>query len=237
MNNKYNSALGAYEKILKMDFHNASIGIGTGSTTDIFTKNFLNRLSGSFNKIYSTSKTTSALIEEIGLTVSNEIPDSRNIDVYVDGADEVDGVLNLIKGGGGAHAREKMVADASKYFICIVDSSKSVKTLGAFGVPVEIMSFGYKNTINKLSKFSDKISIRDAKSQNGNIIADLKNMVIENPLSVETAIKSITGVIEVGIFAKNKPDLLIIGDEKSYESIDASISLTIDWSLGSILWE
>ena len=117
-----------------------------------------------------------------------------------------------------------MLADASKYFICIVDETKMVQQLGNFGIPVEIMSFGFENTINKLKTFGSKIEVRNQKSETGNVIIDLKGVIIEEPDKLESEIKKVTGVIEVGIFAKNKPNLLIVGNDKTYKPIDSSIA-------------
>ena len=116
-----------------------------------FSKNFHHRL-----KKYIPPDRTTDHIKRIGLTAEDAIPKDKSIDVYIDGADEVDKDLNLIKGGSGV-IPEKMLADASKYFICIVDETKMVQQLGSFGIPVEIMSFGFENTINKLKTFGSKI--------------------------------------------------------------------------------
>ena len=228
MNSKYNAALGAYEKIKSLEIDDLRIGIGTGSTSDIFTSSFLKELSSSIEKIYSSSDRTTDYIKRIGLTAEDAIPKDKSIDVYIDGADEVDKDLNLIKGGGGAHTREKMLADASKYFICIVDETKMVQHLGSFGIPIEIMSFGFENTINKLKNFATKIEVRNQRSETGNVIIDLKGVIIEEPEKLESQIKKVTGVIEVGIFAKNKPNLVIVGNDKTYKLIDSSIASTID---------
>lgn len=224
MKSKYNAALGAYETIKSLEIKDLNIGIGTGSTSDIFTSSFLRKLSPTLGKIYSSSDATSNQIKKIGLTVEDSIPDKRSIDIYVDGADEVDRKLYLVKGGGGAHTKEKMLADASNYFICIVDESKLVRNLGDFGIPVEIMSFGFQNTINKLKIFSEDIKVRKERSEAGNIIIDIKNIIIEKPEITEYEIKKITGVIEVGIFAKNRPNLVIVGNDQNYKPIDSSIA-------------
>ena len=136
MSQKYNAALGAFEVILRNNGP-LVLGVGTGSTTDFFTKEFLPKLRGRLNGIYSSSNRTTNLLKNLGFQVHHYSPEA-DIDVYVDGADEVDKNFNLIKGGGGAHTNEKRLAKIADHFICIVDESKIVQTLGNFPLPVEI---------------------------------------------------------------------------------------------------
>ena len=219
MSEKYNAALGAFEKI-KIMGSPIDIGIGTGSTTDIFTQNFLPKLKTNIRSVYSSSKRTTKLLKVLGFDVEKGRPEKK-LDLYVDGADEVDENLNLIKGGGGAHTNEKMIASASNYFICIVDTSKIVKTLGSFPLPIEVISEHKDNIIQTLQKYSDKITTRKELSDNGNTLIDLYGMQIIDPLKTEKEINSLPGVVEVGIFAINKPELVITGKEDGYSFIES----------------
>jgi Ribose 5-phosphate isomerase len=133
MSEKYNAALGAFEKIKNIDGP-LNIGVGTGSTTDIFTENFLPKLRENIGSVYSSSIRTTNLLKALDFTVEKGKP-NKMLDLYIDGADEVDKNLNLIKGGGGAHTNEKMIAASSNQFICIVDTSKLVEILGKFPLP------------------------------------------------------------------------------------------------------
>ena len=156
MAQKYNAALGAYELISK---NNGPIvlGIGTGSTTDFFTKEFLPKLREKLNGIYSSSDKTTNLLKNLGFRVHDYSPEAV-IDIYVDGADEVDKNFNLIKGGGGAHTNEKKLAKIADHFICIVDESKIVQTLGNFPLPIEIDVHQSDQALSELKKYSKNIT-------------------------------------------------------------------------------
>ena len=143
------------------------------------------------------------------------------LDLYIDGADEVDKNLNLIKGGGGAHTNEKMIAASSNQFICIVDTSKLVEILGKFPLPVEALSENKESVIQACKKYSQQITSREGLSDNGNILLDLHGIEILEPLKIEKEINNIPGVIEVGIFATNKPELVIVGKEDGYNLIES----------------
>lgn len=224
MNKKLNAAEGAYNKILNICSGDIVIGIGTGSTTDIFTQTFLPKLKNRITKIYSSSHRSTKLLDSLGFTVVESLPTTQCIDIYVDGADEIDIDLNLIKGGGGAHYREKMLTKASSYFLCIADDSKRVNALGAFGIPVEIraerLDFVKKELLGHFPEFSQ----RDALSDNGNVLADLRGKILEEPIKFEKIVNSIEGVVEVGIFAVDRPNLAIIGLENGYELMESSMA-------------
>ena len=219
MSEKYNAALGAFEKIKNIDGP-LNIGIGTGSTTDIFTENFLPKLRKNIGSVYSSSIRTTNLLKELDFNVEEGKP-NKMLDLYIDGADEVDKNLNLIKGGGGAHTNEKMIAASSNQFICIVDTSKLVEILGKFPLPVEALSENKESVIQACKKYSQQITSREGLSDNGNILLDLHGIEILEPLKIEKEINNIPGVIEVGIFAINKPELVIVGKEDSYNSIES----------------
>jgi|TARA_B100001540_G_scaffold53293_1_gene48281 ribose 5-phosphate isomerase A len=219
MSEKYNAALGAFEKIKNIDGP-LDIGIGTGSTTDIFTENFLTKIRGKIGSIYSSSKRTTNLLNALDFYVEVGKP-NKVLDLYIDGADEVDKNLNLIKGGGGAHTNEKIIAASSRSFICIVDTSKLVEVLGKFPLPVEVILKNKDSVIKACKKYTQQITIREKLSDNGNILLDLHGIEILEPLKIEKEINNITGVVEVGIFAINKPELVIVGKEDSYNSIES----------------
>ena len=132
--------------------------------------------------------------------------------------------LNLIKGGGGAHFREKMLTKASSYFLCIADDSKKVNALGRFGIPVEINAERLDYVKKELLEHFPEFSQRDTLSDNGNVLADLGGKILEEPIKFEKMINDIEGVVEVGIFALDKPNLAIIGLNDSYELMESSMA-------------
>ena len=219
MSEKYNAALGAFNKIKDIT-GTLNIGIGTGSTTDIFTEHFLPKLREKIKSLYSSSIRTTKLLNKLNFNTKDGKPE-KILDIYIDGADEVDNDLNLIKGGGGAHTNEKIIAAAANYFICIVDSSKLVDTLGTFPLPVEVSLKHKDEIIHQLQKYTSQITIRNQLSDNGNVLIDLHGMQIFKPLEMENKLNSIKGIIEVGIFAKNKPQLVIVGNNDSYKLIES----------------
>ena len=178
------------------------------------------KLKEKINLIYSTSVRTTNLLNSLGFKVEIGKPD-KILQLYVDGADEVDKDLNLIKGGGGAHTNEKIIASSSSKFICIVDKSKLVSTLGAFPLPLELITECKEQVIEHCKKYTQSITVRKDLSDNGNTLIDLHGMKITDPLKIENEINKIDGVIEVGIFAKNKPRIVIVGNDEGYESIES----------------
>ena len=219
MSEKYNAALGAYELISKNDGP-LVLGIGTGSTTDFFTKEFLPILNKQLKCIYSSSDRTTNLLNRLGFKVKAYEPNII-IDIYVDGADEVDKNLNLIKGGGGAHTNEKRLAKVSNNFICIVDELKIVETLGNFPLPIEIDINQREEALSELKKYSKTITLRDTLSENQNYLFDIHNFKISDPYMLENDILSIKGVIDVGIFSVDKPQIVVVGKESSYRLIES----------------
>tara|TARA_B100002051_G_scaffold221723_1_gene215778 strand:- start:10120 stop:10779 length:660 start_codon:yes stop_codon:yes gene_type:complete len=219
MSEKYNAALGAFNKIKDIS-GTLNIGIGTGSTTDIFTEHFLPKLREKIKSLYSSSIRTTELLNKLNFNINAGKPE-KILDIYIDGADEVDKGLNLIKGGGGAHTNEKIIAASADYFICIIDPSKLVENLGQFPLPVEV-SLKYKDEIiRQLHKYTSQITTRDELSDNGNVLLDLHGMQIFKPLEMENELNSIKGIIEVGIFAKNKPQLVVVGNNDNYRLIES----------------
>ena len=219
MSQKYNAALGAYE-VISRNNGRFVLGVGTGSTTDFFTKEFLPKLREKLNGIYSSSNRTTNLLKNLGFQVHHYSPEA-DIDVYIDGADEVDKNFNLIKGGGGAHTNEKRLAKIADHFICIVDQSKIVQTLGNFPLPVEIDVNQSEQALSELEKYSKNITQRESLSDSKNYLYDLHGLNILDPLKIENQILSINGVVDVGIFAVDKPQTVIIGRDSSYKLMES----------------
>lgn len=219
MSQKYNAALGAYE-VISRNSGPLVLGVGTGSTTDFFTKEFLPKLRDKLNGIYSSSNRTTNLLKNLGFQVQDYSPEAA-IDIYVDGADEVDKNFNLIKGGGGAHTNEKRLAKIADHFICIVDESKIVQTLGNFPLPVEIDVNQSGQVLSELKKYSKNITQRESLSDSKNFLYDLHDLKILDPLKIENQILLINGVVDVGIFAVDRPQTVIIGRDSSYKLMES----------------
>ena len=158
-----------------------------------------------FKTAVSSSKETSSILKEANIKVS-DINEVNKIDFYIDGADEVDQNNCLIKGGGGALTREKIVAAKSDKFICIVTKNKMVPALGDFGIPVEVLIHGKKLFIDEIKKLGGKATVRESfQTDSGNLIIDVTGISVDHPLKLETSLNMIPGVVENGIFANVKP--------------------------------
>ncbi len=188
------------------------VGVGTGSTVN-FLIELLPTVGDRIDRLVSSSTESSALLETQGFEVStlNEVGD---IDLYIDGADEANKHLQLIKGGGGALTREKVLAGAARRFVCIVDESKLVGMLGAFPLPIEVLPMAQAFVERKLLKLRGQPVLRDGVvTDNGNHILDVRDLMITNPLEMENRLNQIPGVLTVGIFAQRPADVLLIGGE------------------------
>jgi ribose 5-phosphate isomerase A len=211
-NSKLNASIEAIDYLKPKIDTNSIIGVGTGSTVNYFIDE-LAKIKHIFKGAVSSSEASTQLLEKCGIAVF-ELNDVNEILVYVDGADEVDGSHNLIKGGGGAHTREKLVASASNEFVCIVDESKLVKTLGCFPLPVEVMIKSRSYVAREIVKIGGLPELRkDFLTDQGNQILDVKDLTIENPLDLEQRINIIPGVLDNGIFANCKPQKVIVGKD------------------------
>ena len=209
-NSKLNASIDAIEYIKPKIGLDSIIGIGTGSTVNYFIEE-LTKIKHIFKGTVSSSEASTRLLENSGIEVF-ELNDINEILVYVDGADEVDTFNNLIKGGGGAHTREKIVASASNEFVCIVDESKIVKTLGNFPLPVEVMIRSRSFVAREIAKIGGSPELRkDFLTDQGNQILDIKDLKIEHPLDLEQKINLIPGVLDNGLFASCKPQKVIVG--------------------------
>jgi ribose 5-phosphate isomerase A len=193
---KRSAATGA----LKFVKDNSTIGLGTGTTTHYFILGLAELVKQGINvKCMASSIDTAMKAESLGITVIDTYPDT--LDAYFDGADEVEPRGSLIKGGGGALTREKILAYNSREFNVMVDSSKVKEKLGNFGVPVEVLNFGISFTISNIERLGGKCNVRsDFESDNGNPLIDCYFGEIDNPTMLESMIKRIPGVVEVGIF-------------------------------------
>ena len=218
MNEKTNAAFGAYE-IIK-NSANINLGIGTGSTTNAFIENNLNQIKDHINMVFSSSEKSTALMRKYGFKVEDGTPDFK-LDFYVDGADEFDQNKCLIKGGGGAHTKEKILASSSKCFICIADSTKRVEQLGAFPLPIEVIPFAKDSVLHALEEYSENIIQRDFITDSGNIIFDLHGADLRSPKEIETKLNLIPGVVDNGIFAHHVPRYIVVGNSEGYELIES----------------
>lgn len=199
------------------------IGIGTGSTANFF----IDLLAAHKDKIHATVASSEASAQRLknhGIRVL-DLNQVDSIAVYIDGADETNDRLELIKGGGGALTREKIVAAASKEFVCIVDESKWVKKLGGFPLPVEVIPMARSYVAKQLAKLGGQPVLRmkndkDAYlTDNGNIILDVHNLDIKIPCQTEEKINNMTGVVCNGLFALRPADMLIIGGKNGIRSL------------------
>lgn len=188
------------------------LGVGTGSTVD-FLIEMLPVIRDKIDRVVSSSKASTKLLEEHGFEVAtlNEVGD---YDIYVDGADESNKRLQLIKGGGGALTREKILAAAARRFICIIDDSKLVGMLGKFPLPIEVLPMAQEMVSRRLVKMRGQPVWREGFiTDNGNHILDVHDLQITNPLEMEARINRIPGVVTVGIFAERTADILLIGED------------------------
>ena len=194
------------------------IGVGTGSTANFFI-DMLADLKTEFDGAVASSEATAERLKSHGIPVY-DLNSVGDLEFYVDGADETNERLELIKGGGGALTREKIVAEVAKTFICIADESKKVDVLGDFPLPVEVIPMARSHVGREIVKLGGDPVYRDGfTTDNGNIILDIYNMDISRPIQVEERLNNIVGVVTNGLFARRPADLLLIGTSKGVESI------------------
>ncbi|QAX81438.1 ribose-5-phosphate isomerase RpiA [Candidatus Pseudomonas adelgestsugas] len=197
------------------------IGVGTGSTTNYFI-DALAKYKSIFDGAVASSTTTAARLNKYGIPVY-ELNTVSDLEFYVDGADESDKHLNLIKGGGAALTREKIIAAVAKTFICIADASKLVPIIGAFPLPVEVIPMARSHVARELVKLGgDPVYREGILTDNGNIIIDVFNMQITNPVELEAKINAIVGVVTNGLFAARTADILLLGTPEGVETIKAN---------------
>jgi len=203
---------------LKHVVEDAVIGVGTGSTANFFIDELAkmkNRIAGA---VASSERSAERLkghgIRVLDLNSVNELP------VYIDGADEITEHLAMIKGGGGALTREKIVAAVAKKFVCIADESKLVPVLGKFPLPVEVIPMARAYVARQIVKLGGQPKLREGfATDNGNIVLDVWGLSILNPVELETAVNNITGVVTNGLFARRGADLLLLGTKTGVRTI------------------
>jgi len=196
------------------------IGVGTGSTINHFI-DLLAAVKGRIQGAVSSSEATTAHMQERGIPVL-DLNYTGALDLYVDGADESNHHLQLIKGGGGALTREKIIAAASKQFVCIGDGNKLVDVLGTFPLPVEVIPMARGHVARQLVKLGGTPVWREGfVTDNGNLILDVEHLEILEPMKLEQEINNIAGVVTVGIFALRPADVLILGTEEGAQTITA----------------
>ncbi|WP_348225156.1 ribose-5-phosphate isomerase RpiA [Vibrio parahaemolyticus] len=186
------------------------VGVGTGSTVNHFI-DALGTIKDDIKGAVSSSVASTERLKELGIEVF-ECNDVIKLDVYVDGADEINPAREMIKGGGAALTREKIVAAISEKFVCIVDNTKAVDVLGQFPLPVEVIPMARSYVARELVKLGGDPAYREGVvTDNGNIILDVHNMQITNPKEMEDKINGIAGVVTVGLFAHRGADVVITG--------------------------
>ncbi|MCJ8168306.1 ribose-5-phosphate isomerase RpiA [Atopomonas sediminilitoris] len=186
------------------------VGVGTGSTANCFI-DALAKIKLEFDGAVASSQATAERLKSHGIPVY-DLNAVNNLDFYIDGADESDGHLNLIKGGGAALTREKIVAAVATTFICIADQSKLVDVLGAFPLPVEVIPMARSHVARQLVKLGgDPVYREGCVTDNGNIILDVHNLSIVDPVQLERDINAIVGVVTNGLFAARPADVLLLG--------------------------
>ena len=186
------------------------VGVGTGSTVNHFI-DVLAEIKHKINGAVSSSEASTERLQAHGIKVYN-LNDVGDLSVYIDGADESDHYLNLIKGGGGALTREKIIAGASRKFVCIADESKLVDVMGEFPLPVEVIPMARSFIARELVKLGGRPVWREGfVTDNGNDILDVHDLKIMEPVKLENELNKLPGIVTVGIFANRPADVLILG--------------------------
>jgi len=195
------------------------VGVGTGSTADHFI-DALARVGERIDAAVSSSEASTRRLARAGIRVL-DLRDVDRLPLYVDGADEVDPRRALIKGGGGALTREKIVAQASERFVCIVDDSKLVARLGAFPLPVEVIPMARRQVAGAIAGLGGRPEPRDGfVTDNGNEILDVHDLEIADPLELESTLNQIPGVVTNGLFARRRADVVLVGADSGVRRIE-----------------
>lgn len=188
------------------------LGVGTGTTVNEFIDE-LASIRDQIDKVVASSVATAERLKSAGFEVS-ELADAGNLDLYIDGADEANKHFHLIKGGGGALTREKVLAGAAREFVCIIDDSKWVGALGKFPLPVEVVPMARSFVARQFVKNRGQpVAREDFLTDNGNEIIDVYNLQITNPVEMENRFNQIPGVVTVGIFAQRPADRIFMADD------------------------
>ncbi len=194
------------------------IGVGTGSTANHFI-DALAKIKGKLDGAVASSDATAERLKKIGIPVL-DLNTTGDLPLYVDGTDEATKHLHLIKGGGGALTREKIVAAASRKFVCIADDSKLVDVLGTFPLPVEVIPMARSLVARALVKLGGEPVLREGfTTDNGNIILDVHNLKILNPVELEEKLDHLAGVVTNGLFARRPADVLLLGADDGVKTL------------------
>ncbi|MCP1065922.1 ribose-5-phosphate isomerase RpiA [Serratia symbiotica] len=194
------------------------IGVGTGSTTSHFI-DALGSIKHQIEGAVSSSDASTAKLKSLGIPVfdSNEVD---SLDIYVDGADEINNYMQMIKGGGAALTREKVIAAIARKFICIVDANKQVDVLGKFPLPVEVIPMARSYVARELVKLGGLPEYRqNVVTDNGNVILDVHNLIITDAVALENQVNDIAGVVTVGLFANRCADVALVGTQDGVKVI------------------
>lgn len=187
----------------------AVLGVGTGSTANLFIDELAaikDRLGGAV----ASSEATRQRLETHGIRVL-ELNDVATLSMYVDGADEIDHALAMIKGGGGALTREKIVAAVAAVFVCVCDQSKWVTTLGKFPLPLEVIPMARAQVARELARLGGQVRLREGfVTDNGNLILDVQGLTITDPLALENELDHVVGIVSNGLFARRGADVLLL---------------------------
>jgi ribose 5-phosphate isomerase A len=197
------------------------VGVGTGSTANFFIDE-LAKIKHQIRGAVASSEASAKRLQGHGIEVLS-LNDAGELPVYVDGADEITRHMHMIKGGGGALTREKIVAAASKKFVCVCDASKLVDVLGKFPLPIEVIPMARSYVARELVKLGGQPKLREGfTTDNGNLILDVHNMQIMNPVELETALNQLAGVVTNGLFARRGADVLLLGTDKGVQTLTAA---------------
>ncbi len=194
------------------------VGVGTGSTANFFIDE-LGKIKNKIRGAVASSEASAKRLKGHGIEVLS-LNDVSELPVYVDGADEITRHMHMIKGGGGALTREKIVAAASKKFICVCDASKLVDVLGKFPLPVEVIPMARSYVAREIVKLGGHPKLREGfTTDNGNIILDVHGLQILNPVELETNLNHLAGVVTNGLFARRGADVLLLGTASGVQTI------------------
>ncbi|MBW5411909.1 MULTISPECIES: ribose-5-phosphate isomerase RpiA [Pseudomonas] len=211
-------AQAAVDYILPHLSRDSVIGVGTGSTANFFI-DLLAQHKMEFDGAVASSEATAERLKKHGIPVY-DLNGVNYLEFYIDGADEANEHLQLIKGGGAALTREKIVAAVAQTFICIADGSKRVDVLGEFPLPVEVIPMARSYVARELVKLGgDPVYREGVKTDNGNVILDVYNMHILDPIDLESKINNIVGVVTVGLFAARSADVLLLGTAEGVQTL------------------
>jgi ribose 5-phosphate isomerase A len=196
------------------------VGVGTGSTVNFFI-DALAKVKHKIAGAVSSSDASTARLKTLGIEVF-DLNSVSEFDIYVDGADEITEHMHMIKGGGAALTREKIVAAVAKQFICIIDDSKQVPVLGKFPLPVEVIPMARSYVAREIVKLGgDPVYRQGVVTDNGNVILDVHNLTILNPVELERQLNAIVGVVTNGLFADRGADIVLVADDNEVKTIKA----------------